>query len=160
MSVCLCACCPRPRFARPSDFEDDESKERFARKMMNVWRFTSGCFFLSLFCLMWSLVFMGWGCGFPDKAFIPAIVGSLGLFALVAGMAMGDRAYVFATSMPETERDEDTGYEAAYTPLLASANAVAFPSTVSAGFGTPPTRRLRVHVCAFCVVCLQCFTTL
>lgn len=51
------------------------------------------------------------------------------------GMILGDRAYVFATGMPETERDEDPGLEGAYKPLLTSANAVAFPSTISAGFG-------------------------
>ncbi len=53
----------------------------------------------------------------------------------MAGMVLGDKAYVFATSMPETERDEDPGLEAAYKPLTSSAKAVAFPATVSAGFG-------------------------
>jgi hypothetical protein len=148
-----------------ADFEDDEGKERFARQMMNVWRVTSGAFFLALFCLMWALVFMGWGCGFADEAHIPAVVGSVGLGILlfgnfsrsfarrslddsgllcvapcwrgVAGMILGDRSYVFATGMPETDRDEDPGLEGAYKPLLTSANAVAFPSTISAGFGTP-----------------------
>jgi hypothetical protein len=60
----------------------------------------------------------------------------------IAGMRLGDRAYVFATNMPETERDEDIGLEAAYKPLASSANAVAFPATVSAGFGAC----VRVHV--------------
>lgn len=47
---------------------------------------------------------------------------------------MGDRAYVYATGMPEQVNDDDPGLEGAYAPLLNSANAVAFPSTVSAGF--------------------------
>lgn len=68
-----------------SDFEDDEQKERFARRMMNVWRITSGAFFLALFCLMWALVFMGWGCGFADEAYIPVVVGAVGIFMLILG---------------------------------------------------------------------------
>lgn len=68
-----------------ADFEDEEGKERFARQMMNVWRITSGAFFLALFCLMWALVFMGWGCGFADEAHIPATVGSIGLGVLLLG---------------------------------------------------------------------------
>ena len=63
------------------------------------------------------------------------------LLCRLAGMVLGDKAYVFATSIPETERDEDPGLEAAYKPLTSSANAVAFPATVSAGFGAAALRR-------------------
>jgi hypothetical protein len=53
--------------------------------MMSVWKITSGCYFFSLFMLMWSLVFLGYGTGFPEEAFIPAITGALGLVMILAG---------------------------------------------------------------------------
>ncbi len=60
-------------------------RERFARKMLNVWKITSSCFFFSLYSLLLALVFMGWGGGFHDEAYIPAIVGSIGIVLIVIG---------------------------------------------------------------------------
>jgi hypothetical protein len=44
-----------------------------------------GCYFFSLFALMWSLVFMGYGCQFPDDAYITATVGAVGIVVILAG---------------------------------------------------------------------------
>ena len=68
-----------------ADLKTVDEKERFSRKMLTVWKITSGCYFLSLFCLMWALVFLGHGTGFEDQAYIPTIVGALGLVAIIGG---------------------------------------------------------------------------
>lgn len=81
----------------------------------------------------------------------------------VTGMVLGDRAYVYSTSLPESPSDDDESHSLAYAPLLASANAIAFPATVSAGFGAPVcltcAARLtsKWHCCLSCSPS-QCFT--
>jgi hypothetical protein len=44
-----------------------------------------GLYFLSLFSLMWCLVFMGYGAGFKEEAYIPATVGAVGLAMIILG---------------------------------------------------------------------------
>jgi hypothetical protein len=62
---------------------------------------------------------------------------------ILPAMVLGDRAYKAACALPITAHDDDESWEPQYLPMLTSAKAVGFPSTVCAGYGAGADARAR-----------------
>jgi hypothetical protein len=116
------------------NYTDDAKQRALAIMFLPIMRRLSRVYFASFFSLAVAIALMGWGCGYPDQAWITALCGAIGFALLTLSALFAHHRKVMAENLPATTAESDSAVKEVVAFTMVQLQNIGSQATLTSGF--------------------------